>query len=270
MVRSARNASVLQHVMVKRENLDAAWTHSEKQIPCCSEVLFWAKIHLEQLRRMSWSSRHARADHRCLRSIHKAVCRVESLSLCVACERWTADQIFREGEGTFSLPVQREHWDKGFVQALQWEGQTDSGMVSSKRGRSASPDASIAVEIKDVAFVSDPSWEFACCPRRLAATAGGTYRTVRWEVAPKRTVMVEVRHDVGLCGGPAYIREAILFRAVGPWQERRLPPRFRALGFMPMLAGHHHFTIAESHAVQIPEVLAAADVTSNLVAGGPN
>ena len=49
--------------------------------------------------------------------------------------------------------------------------RTEYGMVSPKSGRIARPGANFAAEIKDVAFVFAPSWEFACCRRRLAAPA---------------------------------------------------------------------------------------------------
>ena len=42
---SVGKVTVMRHAPVKRENLDSAWTQSETQVLCCSEVLFCAKIH---------------------------------------------------------------------------------------------------------------------------------------------------------------------------------------------------------------------------------
>ena len=74
------------------------------------------------------------------------VSRVESLS--IACERWTIDQIMRKSEGSFSHPVQREHLHKGFCRLCCGKPNAQNLGYCPQEGRTASPDASIAAEIK--------------------------------------------------------------------------------------------------------------------------
>ena len=108
----------------------------------------------------------------------------------------------------------------------------------------AAPGASIVAEIKVDAFLFDPSWALACCPRCLTASADkegiAGARKSPWHGScagrshTRRLLVVEILHNVGMCGGPTYIYEnGFRIRAVGPWPEGRLPTRLRVVSPNP-------------------------------------
>ena len=119
--------SILRHVLVNQEIVDSARTHWERQVPCCSQVLFWTKAHLQKLRR---TTGHARADDWCLRTIHIATSRIEPLSLLSV--KGGRYQVYHKGKGSTSHPSRREHLEHKLFRrpCCGKANRTEFGMVS--------------------------------------------------------------------------------------------------------------------------------------------